>query len=92
MVGRPTGTGSSPARTCSTGTCWASRALERPAVVLAVNGFQDEARARKMLYTGMSRARSLLVLVGPRGDVERIGGEAARRRLASAEPWVPAQA
>jgi len=65
------------------------KGLERSVVVLAVNGFHDEARARRLLYTGLSRARLLLVVVGPRGEVERVGGEGARVRLADSEAWVP---
>jgi hypothetical protein len=65
------------------------KGLERSVVVLAVNGFHDDERARKLLYTGLSRARSLLVVAGPRDEIERIGGEAAARRLASAEAWAP---
>lgn len=45
------------------------KGLERPAVVLSVNGIRDAARAPKMLYTGMSRATTRLVVVG---DLERI--------------------
>ncbi len=66
------------------------KGLERTVVVLAINGFRDLERARTMLYTGLSRARSLLVAVGPRELVEEIGGEAARRRLRDAEEWSPA--
>jgi hypothetical protein len=65
------------------------KGLERPAVVLAVNGFRDADRARRLLYTGMSRARSLLVLVGPRAWIEAIGGAGVRERLKRAEAWVP---
>ncbi|WP_163544181.1 nuclease-related domain-containing DEAD/DEAH box helicase [Occultella kanbiaonis] len=65
------------------------KGLERPVVVLAANGFRDSERARSMLYTGLSRARSLLVVAGPRAEIERIGGEAARRRLGDAEAWAP---
>jgi len=68
------------------------KGLERTVVVLAVNGFragEDEDYARRVLYTGISRARVLLVVVGPRGEIERIGGEAVRRRLADAEEWEP---
>lgn len=65
------------------------KGLERTVVVLAVNGFRDVERARTMLYTGMSRARMLLVVVGPRGELERIGGEGVRRRSAEAEVWAP---
>ncbi|TDE94815.1 NERD nuclease [Occultella glacieicola] len=65
------------------------KGLERPVVVLAVNGFREQERARSMVYTGLSRARSLLVLVGPREEIASIGGEAARRRLMEAEAWTP---
>ncbi|NMR20231.1 NERD domain-containing protein/DEAD/DEAH box helicase [Cellulomonas fimi] len=63
------------------------KGLERTVVVLAVNGVREAERARQMLYTGMSRARALLVVVGPRAEIERIGGEAARRRLQDAQVW-----
>ena len=66
------------------------KGLERTVVVLAINGFRDLERARTMLYTGMSRARMVLVVVGPRDLVEEIGGEAARSRLRDAEEWSPA--
>jgi len=42
-----------------------------------------------MLYTGLSRARVLLVVVGPRDQIERLGGDAVRRRLHDAERWSP---
>ena len=57
------------------------KGLERPAVVLAVNGFRDEARAREMLYVGLSRARDLLVVCGDMDLIRRLGGEAVARRL-----------
>ncbi|MBK5248917.1 MAG: NERD domain-containing protein [Actinomycetales bacterium] len=63
------------------------KGLERAAVVLVVNGFKDMARARSILYTGLSRARALLVVVGPQHLVEKIGGDAVRHRLADAEQW-----
>ncbi|MDO8108339.1 NERD domain-containing protein [Isoptericola sp. b441] len=66
------------------------KGLERTAVVLAVNGFHDLERARKIVYTGMSRARALLVVVGPRVELEAIGGEGVKRRLADADAWRPA--
>jgi hypothetical protein len=59
------------------------KGLERPAVVLAVNGFRDEARAREMLYVGLSRARDLLVVCGDLGLIRRVGGEAVARRLSA---------
>ncbi len=57
------------------------KGLERPAVVLAVNGFRDESRAREKLYVGLSRARDLLVVCGDLELIRRIGGEAVVRRL-----------
>jgi hypothetical protein len=57
------------------------KGLERPAVVLAVNGFRDEERAREMLYVGLSRARDLLVVCGDMDLIRRLGGESVARRL-----------
>ena len=65
------------------------KGLERTAVVLAVNGFREPERARRMLYTGLSRARVLLVVAGPRDQIERLGGEAVRRRPHDAQEWSP---
>ncbi len=57
------------------------KGLERSAVVLAVNGMRDEARAKEMLYVGLSRARTQLVVCGDLDEIGRLGGEAVRRRL-----------
>ncbi len=57
------------------------KGLERPAVVLAINGFRDEARAREMLYVGLSRARDLLVVCGDIDMIRRIAGDAVVIRL-----------
>ena len=65
------------------------KGLERTVVVLAVNGFHDLERARTLLYTGMSRARLLLIVVGPRTVIEQVGGLAVRHRLADALRWTP---
>ena len=65
------------------------KGLERDVVVLAVNGFREEERARKLLYTGLSRARVQLVVVGPLGEITRLGGEGVRHRLHDAVAWAP---
>ncbi|MGN6245357.1 MAG: NERD domain-containing protein [Motilibacteraceae bacterium] len=57
------------------------KGLERPAVVLAVNGFRDRSRASEMLYVGLSRARDLLVVCGEPEVVRDVGGPAVARRL-----------
>ena len=57
------------------------KGLERPVVVLAVNGFRDLARARELLYVGLSRARTQLVVCGDRQLIRQVGGEGVDRRL-----------
>ena len=65
------------------------KGLERSVAVLAVNGFRDLERAREMLYVGLSRAQSLLVVVGERALLEQVGGAGVRNRLKQAERWSP---
>lgn len=60
------------------------KGLERPAVVLAVDGFRDERIAREVLVVGMSRARDLLVVVGDPELIRSVGGKELVRRLRSA--------
>ncbi len=71
------------------GTVSGFKGLERSCVVLAVNGFSDQAHSREMLYVGLSRARSQLVVVGDPELIVAIGGEGLRKRLADAEVWDP---
>lgn len=59
------------------------KGLERRVVVLAVNGFQAAERAPSLLYVGLSRARSLLVVVGDPGEIWDAGGEAVWERIRS---------
>jgi len=65
------------------------KGLERQVAVLAVNGFKDLDRAKEMLYVGLSRPRALLVVVGQRELVERVGGAGVAKRLRSAQAWQP---
>ncbi len=51
------------------------KGLERPVVVLAIDGWQDPARAREYLYVAMTRARDLLIVCGDPADI-RMAGEA----------------
>lgn len=57
------------------------KGLERRVVVLAINGFQSPERARHLLYVGLSRPRSLLVVVGDIELVREVGGPEVARRL-----------
>lgn len=65
------------------------KGLERPVIVLAVNGFREAQRAREQLYVGLSRARTLLVVVGQRSVLEQVGGGGVRKRLGKAQRWDP---
>ena len=57
------------------------KGLERPVVVLAINGFAAPERAPGMLYVGLSRARSLLVVVGDPGEIWDVGGDEVWHRI-----------
>ncbi|WP_426989889.1 NERD domain-containing protein [Pseudarthrobacter sp. Y6] len=65
------------------------KGLERSVVVLCVNGFKDMERAAEQLYVGLSRARSLLVVVGDSGLLEESGGRELRSVLGRAQAWKP---
>lgn len=66
------------------------KGLERPAVVLAVNGFARPERPREALYVGLSRARDQLVVCADPALLVEVAGEAILRRLPPPVPTVPA--
>lgn len=68
------------------------KGLERSVVVLAVNSKPDWDHAAEMLYVGMSRARSLLVVVGDPRAIEGIAGPDVMKALRAGERWTPPQA
>lgn len=58
------------------------KGLERPVVVLAVNGFgRGDERAREKLYVGLSRARDLLVVCGDPAQIRTVAGDGVMNRL-----------
>jgi len=48
------------------------KGLERPVVVLAIDGFHEDTVENEFLYTGITRARDRLVIVGPKEILDRI--------------------
>jgi superfamily I DNA/RNA helicase len=58
--------------------CTASgfKGLERPAVVVAVDGFRETQEARELLYVAMSRARDKLIVVADRETLSSLLGRA----------------
>ncbi len=65
------------------------KGLERSVVILCVDGFKEMDRAQEHLYVGLSRARSLLVVVGDSALIAEGGGRELERALARSEKWVP---
>ncbi|WP_426940059.1 NERD domain-containing protein [Pseudarthrobacter sp. S6] len=65
------------------------KGLERSVVVLCVNGFKDMDRAAEQLYVGLSRARSLLVVVGDSTLLEEAGGRELKAALSRTQAWNP---
>ncbi len=64
------------------GTVAGFKGLERPAVVIALNGFHEHTDPKDVLYTGMSRAIELAVLVGSEAELtEVLGGKHLRKLL-----------
>lgn len=59
------------------------KGLERPAVVLCVNGFDDSSSAAEQMRMGMSRARSRLMVVGNPATIEAAAGSAVVAALRS---------
>ncbi|MCX6433751.1 MAG: NERD domain-containing protein [Actinobacteria bacterium] len=57
------------------------KGLERPVVVLAIDGFHEGVDPRSVLYAGMSRARDLLIVVGDSAELEAVVGGKLMRRL-----------
>ncbi|GAB2899797.1 NERD domain-containing protein [Neomicrococcus lactis] len=57
------------------------KGLEKRAVVLALNSFQNPERARQILYVGLSRARSKLVVVGTPDLLRQAGGDDVFKRV-----------
>jgi hypothetical protein len=58
------------------------KGLERPVVVLAVNGFgRGDEREWEKLYVGLSRALDLLVVCGDPDVIRAVGGDGVLHRL-----------
>jgi len=64
------------------GTVMGFKGLERPVVILAVDGFHDGV-ARDVMYTGLSRARDELIVVGDIEQIREAAGNDVVKRLTS---------
>lgn len=63
------------------------KGLERSVVILCVDGFKEIASAQEHLYVGLSRARSLLVIVGDPALLAEAGGRGLERALVRTDKW-----
>jgi hypothetical protein len=59
------------------------KGLERRVVVIAINGFKIENAKKDMLYTGITRARDLLFIVGSKDDLRESGGKVLVKKIMS---------
>lgn len=57
------------------------KGLERPVVVVAIDGWIDDEHARESLYVALSRARDLLIICGDIADIRLAGGDALANAL-----------
>jgi superfamily I DNA/RNA helicase len=62
------------------GTVMGFKGLERPVVILAVDGFHDGV-ARDVMYAGMSRARDELIVIGDPDQISAAVGKVVAKRL-----------
>jgi ATP:corrinoid adenosyltransferase len=67
------------------GTVRGFKGLERPAVVIAINGFPSNINPKHLVYTAITRATDLVILVGTEADLESVFGEDHLRRLIKAQ-------
>lgn len=65
------------------------KGLERSVAILCVDGFRDMDRAAERLYVGLSRARTLLVVVGSSEQLRQAGGNQLDMVLSRAQKWSP---
>ena len=64
------------------GTVMGFKGLERPVVVLAVDGFRPQV-GRDVMYAGLSRARDRLVVCGDLDEIRTVVGDEVCRKLTS---------
>lgn len=57
------------------------KGLERRVIVLAINGFKLENVKKDMLYTGITRARDLLFIIGSKDDLRESGGKELVKKI-----------
>lgn len=57
------------------------KGLERRAVIIAMNGWKEPDRKKDILYTGITRARDLLIICGSKEEITQSGGKEFFKKL-----------
>ena len=57
------------------------KGLERRAVVIAMNDWKEPGRKKDILYTGVTRARDLLIICGSKEEITQAGGKEFFKKL-----------
>ena len=57
------------------------KGLERRAVVIAMNDWKEPDRKKDILYTGVTRARDLLIICGSKEEITQAGGKEFFKKL-----------
>jgi hypothetical protein len=67
------------------------KGLERPVIVVAINGWKHEHAKKDLLYTSITRARDLLVICGSTEDLRQAGGKEFLKSLARTQTQFQSQ-
>ncbi len=62
------------------------KGLERPAIVIAMNGFPENVNQKHLIYTAITRASDLAILVGTETQLRAILGDKHLRKLIRRQP------
>ena len=61
------------------------KGLERPAVVIAINGFHEHVNVKHLIYTAITRASDLIILVGTETQLLEIFGDKHLKKLVKSQ-------
>ena len=66
-------------------TVFGFKGLERRVVILTLNGWKENANKKEIFYTGVTRARDLLIICGSSEDLRMVAGKVAWKKLSSSD-------
>jgi ATP:corrinoid adenosyltransferase len=63
------------------------KGLERPAIVIAMNGFHDHVNPKHLIYTAITRASDFVTIVGTKQELLELFGDKHLKRLLKNHPF-----